>query len=138
MNLRNAIFEWISDTFCGLDANGLINYTEQVNEQVKRPGTSSPRSEKIWVVTEIIFAVGLKNAGEIMCDKKLHEAWKKEFEELVKPGGEDVLKFTAEITVVNTTPDVIEISKGHDPKTLVSRHSFLLRVSIVQRRLLGG
>lgn len=134
MNLRNAIFEWISDTFCGLGVNGLINYTEKVNEQVERPGTGS---ERIWVVTEIIFAVGLKDAEERLCRKKTHEVWKEEFEGLVKPGGKDVLKITAEITVVNTTPDVVEMARGIDPKTLVSRHSFLLRVSIVQRRLLG-
>ena len=127
--MRLEIFHWIEERILPFGTRGFVNYTERIVDKLR------DKDKKLYVITEVMFAVGVTHAPASFLDVKTQAAWKAELEGIADSECDGCrLRFEADSSERNVSPDAVDIAKGTDPKALVPKRSFQLTANIHLRK----
>lgn len=126
--MRSKLFRWLEKNIYPFGTRGLLNYSEQVVDRFHK------KDKRIYKITEVMFTVGLKDAPDTILEAGLHKIWRAELEEIAGSECDGCnLRFEADSSVRNVSPDKIEVARGASPEELVPKKSFTLTVNIFLR-----
>lgn len=127
--MRLEIFHWLEERIFPFGTRGLLNYSEQVNDRFNK------KDGKVYRITEVMFTVGIKDAADAILETDLHKKWKAELEAIADAECDGCnLRFEADSSVRNASPDRVEIARGADPGGLLSKQSFTLTANVFLRK----